>query len=342
MSTEQEQVQEEVKPFNPDIFMSDEDENVDDINQDDGNDDGNDGDNNDQDGQGENVDLESDWDAVSTENEPEELSEEDKSRLAAINEFMGTDFKTLEEAKENRDKSSGTEEAEDEPNVTETVDELRKMLDEDEVKKLETINYFKGLSNDDLILSDIKQDMIDAGIVEKDEEGKYQFDEDDLNFELDEIKSRKANYAARIRKIKSSLKLNEDRIVNAAKERLSEHKKTKSEKAVSNKKELQAELKKLSTFMGAEVPTQFLHKAYKGVTSGSFFDEVMSTQENIAQLSLLWELREQLPNMIGEKKFTEGKLATFQKVTSSPGSSGGSAQPGQQSGFNPTRFLEDD
>ena len=222
---------------------------------------------------------------------------------AEMSKALGIEIKTKEDLESVQSKFK--EPASEKETSTSTSTSNYKNLDfeNDEFEKVQkydnVLHTVKTISDEDLMKWNLKNNN----------PGKYDDNEDELEYQLDVLKESGLfeNQIKTLRKnVISELNADKQEIVNTAKERT-------STSALNNSRNLETELKNYKDgFNGIQTDPRMLLDAFKSIEDGSLFDEIESNQANVAEMALLWKNRELYYNSMvnpstnpGTQKFIE-------------------------------------
>lgn len=289
-----------------------------------------------------NYDELEDWD----EKKPEakELTDEEKAtQLASINAALGTKFETLEEAKGLVKKDEPAEKTTDKPA------ESKMLLEENDQKILGSLNEMLKLDASELMkvklrenfISGVKNGIISEGFTRR-EDGAIIPDEEEITFKLEELKGDWTKFQSEYEQFSNQLKNAVGQLNDKNAKLNGAYQSEKNEGLKESRKVLQSELKNMTTFMGVEVDGQTRHKVYNEIVSGKFFEEIVKTDKDVAEMALLRELfrNGNLKDKLISQGIITGKETVFSDVhehkpKSASSSISNPSNPDAGSGFKP-------
>ena len=222
-------------------------------------------------------DISYDDDFLKSPEVEEEEKEFNPDDYKVLSETLGVEINSKEDLENIQSKIKGTSKNE------ETVKNENYNFLPEEQKLFDTYNKAlegaKKASNEEIMAWHLKQLKPE----------KYKDNPEELEYHIDNLKDMDLldEQAEEIRKnILSEISSNKEEIVSKSKER-----ETNEKLEVS--RELETELKKHKEgFHGINMNAKSLKQVFDKVRSGSIFEEIESSQANVAEFALLWENRE--------------------------------------------------
>lgn len=231
---------------------------------------------------------------------PEEVSNE---QLLLIGKTLGVKVETKEDLDALRTKLSSDSPAEPQQQISENYNQLR--LSEEELQKVQHSDNVLGqidkYTDEDILGFQLKQ--IDPE--------KYA-DADELEYQIGNIKDSGLlkMQADSIRKsITDSAKAQKNAIISSAQEKVDSLKHTEL-------KELERNIKSYKDgFHGISVSPNEALRVFQKVSDNSLFDEIESSQANVAEMAMLWEQRNLIYKALDNPSLQPGMKKFFNELS---------------------------